>query len=123
MFGTNLKYPSPYREALFVLDWSYGRVLAVHLAPRGAGYRAALELFLGDAKLYIRFRSAGLPCLRQPIRSAAITRRQAAITTSSPSSLAASSPPDAVPTLAVLVSARRRLPSLSGRDSDSINHA
>ena len=27
-------------EALFVLDWAYGRILAVHLAPRGAGYRA-----------------------------------------------------------------------------------
>ena len=59
MFGTNLKYPSPYREALFVLDWSYGRVLAVHLAPRGAGYRAALELFMQGKPLNVTDIAAG----------------------------------------------------------------
>lgn len=45
MFGAKLKFPTVYRDALYVLDWSYGRVLAVHLAPRGVGYRAAAELF------------------------------------------------------------------------------
>ncbi len=59
MFGTNLKYPTPYREALFVLDWAYGRVLAVHLAPRGAGYRAALELFLQGKPLNVTDIAAG----------------------------------------------------------------
>ncbi|HEY2253777.1 MAG TPA: hypothetical protein VGH74_22035, partial [Planctomycetaceae bacterium] len=59
MFGTNLEYPSPYREALYVLDWSYGRVLAVHLAPRGAGYRAALELFLQGKPLNVTDIAAG----------------------------------------------------------------
>lgn len=39
-------WPSPYDKALFILDWAYGRMLAVHLAPRGAGYRAAAETFL-----------------------------------------------------------------------------
>lgn len=53
MFGMQLDFPSPYREALFVLDWAYGRVLAVHLAPRGAGYRAALELFLQGKPLNV----------------------------------------------------------------------
>jgi hypothetical protein len=37
MFGDGLHFPPPYRNALFVLDWTYGRVLAVHLATR-AGY-------------------------------------------------------------------------------------
>lgn len=59
MFGTNLKFPSPYREALFVLDWSYGRVLAAHLAPRGAGYRASLELFLQGKPLNVTDIAAG----------------------------------------------------------------
>lgn len=45
-FGTNSSFPPPYHEALFVLDWAYGRMLAVHFAPRGAGYRAAAETFL-----------------------------------------------------------------------------
>lgn len=53
MFGHQLKFPSPYREALFVLDWSYGRVIAVHLEPRGSGYRAALELFLQGQPLNV----------------------------------------------------------------------
>jgi putative heme-binding domain-containing protein len=53
MFGTRLDFPSPYREALFALDWAYGRVLAVHLAPRGAGYRASLELFMQGKPLNV----------------------------------------------------------------------
>lgn len=59
MFGTNLKYPSVYRDALFVLDWSYGRALAVHLAPRGAGYRASLELFMQGKPLNVTDIAAG----------------------------------------------------------------
>lgn len=59
MFGTNLEYPAPYREALFVLDWAYGRVLAVHLAPRGAGYRASLELFMQGQPLNVTDLAAG----------------------------------------------------------------
>lgn len=59
MFGTNLKFPSPYHEALFALDWSYGRVLAVHLTPRGAGYRASLELFLQGMPLNVTDLAAG----------------------------------------------------------------
>ncbi|MCE9606811.1 MAG: hypothetical protein K8U03_18140 [Planctomycetia bacterium] len=59
MFGEKLAFPSPYREALFVLDWSYGRVLAVHLAPNGFGYRAALELFLQGQPLNVTDLAAG----------------------------------------------------------------
>jgi putative heme-binding domain-containing protein len=59
MFGTDLKFPSPYREAMYALDWSYGRVLAIHLAPRGAGYRAATELFLQGKPLNVTDIAAG----------------------------------------------------------------
>jgi len=59
MFGDKLAFPSPYRDALYVLDWSYGRVLAVHLEPRGAGYRAALELFLQGQPLNVTDLAAG----------------------------------------------------------------
>jgi putative heme-binding domain-containing protein len=59
MFGTQLDFPSPYREALFALDWAYGRVLAVHLAPRGAGYRASLELFAQGKPLNVTDLAAG----------------------------------------------------------------
>jgi putative heme-binding domain-containing protein len=52
-FGTGSKFPSPYKDALFILDWAYGRVVAVHLAPRGAGYRAAAETFLKGRPLNV----------------------------------------------------------------------
>lgn len=46
MFGSDLAFPPPYRRALFALDWTYGRVLAIHLAMRGSTWRAHAELFL-----------------------------------------------------------------------------
>ena len=52
-FGTRSQFPPPYRDALFILDWTYGRVIAVHLAPRGAGYRAATETFLQGRPLNV----------------------------------------------------------------------
>ncbi len=45
-FGTPSHFPPPYRDALFILDWAYGRVLAVHTAPRGASYACGAEVFL-----------------------------------------------------------------------------
>lgn len=52
-FGHAFRFPSPYRRALFVLDWTYGRVLAVHLYPCGGTYRAATELFLQGKPLNV----------------------------------------------------------------------
>jgi putative heme-binding domain-containing protein len=52
-FGTLTKFPADYRSALFVLDWAYGRILAVHLAPRGAGFRAQAETFLKGRPLNV----------------------------------------------------------------------
>ncbi|MBT6157754.1 MAG: c-type cytochrome [Planctomycetaceae bacterium] len=45
-FGTGSNFPAPYRDALFVLDWAYGRILAVHLSPRGSSYAAKAESFV-----------------------------------------------------------------------------
>jgi putative heme-binding domain-containing protein len=45
-FGTRARFPERYRRALFVQDWSYGRILAVHLEASGAGYTGAVEPFL-----------------------------------------------------------------------------
>ena len=46
MFGTKSKFPQPYRDACFMEDWSYGRLLAVHFTPAGATYDAAIETVL-----------------------------------------------------------------------------
>ena len=45
-FGTGSRFPPEYREALYILDWAYGRILAVHLVPRGSTYTGSTEVFL-----------------------------------------------------------------------------
>jgi putative heme-binding domain-containing protein len=52
-FGYRSNFPPRYRDALYVLDWAYGRVLAVHLQPRGAGYVAQAETFLQGQPLNV----------------------------------------------------------------------
>jgi putative heme-binding domain-containing protein len=48
-----LNFPATYRDSLYLLDWTYGRVIAVHLTPRGAGWRAQTELFLQGRPLNV----------------------------------------------------------------------
>lgn len=45
-FGTGAKFPAKYQNALYVLDWTYGRVIAVHLKSDGAGYTGTFENFV-----------------------------------------------------------------------------
>ncbi|MCA9053895.1 MAG: c-type cytochrome [Planctomycetaceae bacterium] len=52
-FGDRSSFPTPYRDALFVLDWAYGRVLAVHLERRGIGYSGRAEVFLRGRPLNV----------------------------------------------------------------------
>jgi putative heme-binding domain-containing protein len=50
-FGYGSKFPAKYREALFMCDWSYGKMYAVHLTPQGSAYRAEAEEFLSGPPL------------------------------------------------------------------------
>jgi hypothetical protein len=52
-FGYSSNYPPHWRDALFVLDWSYGRIIAVHMKPSGASYRATPELFVRGRPLNV----------------------------------------------------------------------
>jgi putative heme-binding domain-containing protein len=45
-FATASNFPEKYRKALFMLDWSYGRVLAARLTPHGATYDATVDTIL-----------------------------------------------------------------------------
>ena len=45
-FGTRSNFPPEMRRALFLSDWSYGRIIAVHLTPRGSSYTATAENFI-----------------------------------------------------------------------------
>lgn len=43
------QFPEKYREALFALDWTFGRVLALPLVRSGSAWKAEPELFLSSA--------------------------------------------------------------------------
>lgn len=48
--GNGTAFPSRYQKALFGLDWVFGRLIAVHLEERGAGYTGRVEtIFKGQA--------------------------------------------------------------------------
>ncbi len=48
-FGYEAKFPKVYREALFVCDWSYGKLYAVHLSEKGSTYGGRFEEFASGA--------------------------------------------------------------------------
>jgi putative heme-binding domain-containing protein len=50
-FGYGAKFPAKYQEALFMCDWSYGKLYALHLTPEGSAYRAEIEEFLNGSPL------------------------------------------------------------------------
>ncbi len=45
-FGYGAKFPARYQEAFFICDWTFGRIVAANLTPKGATYEAEVELFL-----------------------------------------------------------------------------
>jgi putative heme-binding domain-containing protein len=51
--GARSSFPPRYQRAMFALDWAYGRVLACHLSPRGAGYACRVEQFLKGRPLNV----------------------------------------------------------------------
>ena len=53
VFYDHLHFPAAYRGALFMADWSEGRILAVRLKQDGAGYTADSEVFLEGKPLNV----------------------------------------------------------------------
>ncbi|QDU27824.1 Cytochrome c [Anatilimnocola aggregata] len=51
VFGYGAKFPARYQEALFICDWSYGKLYAVHFEPQGSSYTAKLEEFVTGTPL------------------------------------------------------------------------
>ena len=52
-FGTRSQFPEPWKNALFILDWAYGRIVACHLLPRGGSYQACSQVFLQGRPLNV----------------------------------------------------------------------
>ena len=51
VFGYGTKFPAKYQKALFICDWSYGKLYAVHFKPHGSTYAATFEEFIAGAPL------------------------------------------------------------------------
>lgn len=50
-FGHDANFPPKYQDALFICDWSYGKLFAVHLTPKGSTHSAELEEFVAGTPL------------------------------------------------------------------------
>ena len=58
-FGYGLKFPSKYQRALYLCDWTFGTMYALHLEPKGSTYRATKEEFLSRTPLPLTDVAAG----------------------------------------------------------------
>jgi putative heme-binding domain-containing protein len=50
-FGTGTKFPLKYQRALYVCDWTFGTMYAIHPQQNGASYTATKEEFLARTPL------------------------------------------------------------------------
>lgn len=50
-FGYGAKFPAKYQRALYLLDWTFGTIYAIHLEADGASYRGVKEEFLSRTPL------------------------------------------------------------------------
>lgn len=51
LFGTDAAFPARYQRAMYALDWTFGTLRAVHLAPDGASYESEGEEFVTGSPL------------------------------------------------------------------------
>jgi putative heme-binding domain-containing protein len=50
-FGDGAKFPARYQNAMFLCDWSFGKLYALHLEPRGSTYTGTFEEFVAATPL------------------------------------------------------------------------
>lgn len=50
-FGYGAKFPPKYENAFYICDWSYGKLYAVHLTPKGSAYTGSFEEFVTGTPL------------------------------------------------------------------------
>ncbi len=50
-FGYGTKFPAKYQQALYICDWTFGTMCAIHLEPDGSSYKAVKEEFVSRTPL------------------------------------------------------------------------
>ncbi len=58
-FGYGLRFPAKYQKALYICDWTFGTMYAVHLTPDGTSYTAEKEEFISRTPLPLTDMAAG----------------------------------------------------------------
>ena len=53
VFGTESRFPSRFKNAMYIADWQNGRILLVDLIPAGASYQCQYEVFLEGGPLNV----------------------------------------------------------------------
>ena len=48
--GTDAKFPTHYRDALFICDWTFATMFSIHLKPQGSSYVAEKREFISNTK-------------------------------------------------------------------------
>ncbi|MDC0157460.1 c-type cytochrome [Verrucomicrobia bacterium] len=48
--GTNTKFPTHYRDALFICDWTFATMFSIHLKPNGSSYTGEKREFISNTK-------------------------------------------------------------------------
>lgn len=50
-FGYGAKFPAKYQKALYLCDWTFGTMYAIHMKPNGSSYEATKEEFVSRTPL------------------------------------------------------------------------
>lgn len=50
-FGYGTKFPAKYQKALFICDWTFGTMYAIHMTPQGSTYIGTKEEFVSRTPL------------------------------------------------------------------------
>ncbi|WP_435010888.1 c-type cytochrome [Tundrisphaera lichenicola] len=58
-FGYGLKFPAKYQKALYICDWTFGTMYAIHAKPSGSSYTATKEEFLSRPPLPLTDNAVG----------------------------------------------------------------
>jgi putative heme-binding domain-containing protein len=51
VFGSGTKFPAKYQKALYICDWTFGTMYAIHLEPSGSTYTGTKEEFVSRTPL------------------------------------------------------------------------
>ncbi len=58
-FGYGLKFPARYQKALYICDWTFGTMYAIHTTPKDSSYTAEKEEFVSRTPLPLTDVAAG----------------------------------------------------------------